>query len=106
MEFFKNTKINKHAIKFKNSKQALYGLTYSLGLVELEILKTYIKTYLKTGFIWQFKSLAGVSIIFDKKPNGNLRLFVNYSNLNNLTIKNQYSLSPIGKFFDQLGQEK
>lgn len=37
-------KFNEYAIKLENSKQLLYRPIYSLGLVELETLKTYIKT--------------------------------------------------------------
>ena len=47
----KNTGINKYAIELQDGKQLLYGPIYSLGLLELETLKTYIETYLKTGFI-------------------------------------------------------
>ena len=47
----KNTSINKHVIKLQDGKQPPYRPIYSLRPVELEILKTYIKTYLKTGFI-------------------------------------------------------
>ena len=46
--------------------------------MELEILKTYIETHLKTGFIQPSKSPAGAPILFDKKPDGNLRLCVHY----------------------------
>ena len=74
--------------------------------MELEILKTYIKTYLKTGFIRPFKSPAGASILFDKKPNGSLRLCVDYWGLNNLTIKNQYLLPLISELLDRLGKTK
>ena len=45
------TKLNEYAINLEDGKQPLYGPIYSLGLVELETLKTYIETYLKTGFI-------------------------------------------------------
>ena len=51
MELRKNTGINKHAIKLQDGKQPPYGQIYSLGLVELETLKTYIKIHLKTRFI-------------------------------------------------------
>ena len=44
------TDINKHAIKLEYGKQPPYGPIYSLELMELEILKTYIETHLKTGF--------------------------------------------------------
>ena len=47
----KNSEINKHGIKLEESKQLPFGLIYSLGLVELETLKTYIKTNLANGFI-------------------------------------------------------
>ena len=46
--------------------------------MELEILKTYIKTPLKTRFIGPFKSFADAPILFDKKFDGSLRLFVDY----------------------------
>lgn len=40
--------------------------------MELKILKTYIKTYLNTGFIQLSKSFIDAPILFDKKPDGNL----------------------------------
>ena len=45
-------------------------------------------------------------MLFDKKPDGSLRLCVNYQGLNNLTIKNQYLLPLINKSLDQLGRAK
>ena len=83
MELPENTGINEHAIELQDGKQPPYGPIYSLGPVELETLKTYIETHLKTGFIQPSKSLAGALILFDKKPDGNLQLCVNYWGLNN-----------------------
>ena len=45
------TEFNQYAIKIEEDKQPPYESIYSLGSVELETLKTYIKTHLKTGFI-------------------------------------------------------
>ena len=101
-----NTKMNKHAIELEEGKQPLFGPIYSLGPVELEILKTYIKTNLANGFIRPSKSSVGALIVFNRKPDGSLRLCVDYRGLNNLTIKNQYSLSLIGESLDQHGQAK
>ena len=84
----KYTEINTHAIDLEKGKQPLYGPIYSLKLVELEILKTYIKINLANGFIRSFKSPANTLILFDKKPNGSLWLYINYQSLNNITIKN------------------
>lgn len=51
MELLKNTGISEHAIKLVEDNQPSYGPIYSPELVKLEILKTYIETYLKTRFI-------------------------------------------------------
>ena len=44
-------RINKHAIELQEDKQLSYGPIYSLGLVKLETLKTFIKTNLANNFI-------------------------------------------------------
>ncbi len=82
------TEINDHAIELVDNRQPLYGPIYSLEPVELEILKAYIKNRLASDFIRPSKSPTRAPILFDKKPNGSLRLCVDYRGLNNLTIKN------------------
>lgn len=56
--------INKYIIKSEPGKQPSYKPIYSLDLIELEILKTYIRTNLINGFIQPFKSLTKASILF------------------------------------------
>ena len=75
--FLERTGANELTIKLEEGKQPSNWLIYSLGPVELEILKTYIKTNLAISFIWALKSLAGVPILFVCKPNGSLCLCVN-----------------------------
>ncbi len=87
MELSKNTRMNEHAIELIDGKQPPYGPIYALSPVELETLKAYIKTYLKTGFIRPSKSPADAPILFDKKPDGSFCLYVDYQGLNNLIIK-------------------
>ena len=72
------TEFNQYAIELKEDKQPPYGPIYSLGPVELESLKTYIEIYLKTRFIGPFKSPAVALILFDKEPDGSLRLCIDY----------------------------
>ncbi len=103
MELFENTRINKYAIELVKDKQPLYGSIYSFRLVELKTLKTYTKTHIKTGFIQSSKSPASAFILLDKKPDSNLRLWIDYWDLNNLTIKNWYLFSLIAKGMDQIG---
>ena len=106
IELPENTSIKKYAIKLQDDKQPSYWPIYSLTPVELETLKAYIETYLKTGFFRPSKSPARAPILFDKKPDGNLCLCVDYWGLNNLTIKNRYPLPLIGESLDQLGRAK
>ena len=87
-ELPENTGINEHAIELEEGKQPPFGPIYSLGPVELEMLKTYIKTNLANGFIRPSKFPAGAPILFDRKPDGSFRLCVDYRGLNNITIKN------------------
>ena len=105
-ELSENTGMNNHAIKLEEGKQLPFGPIYSLGPVELEILKTYIKTNLTNSFIWPSKSLARASILFERKPNKSFRLCVDYWGINNLTIKNRYPLPLIDESLDQPGQAK
>ena len=101
-----HTKLNEYAINLEDGKQPPYGPIYSLGSVELETIKTYIKTHLKTGFIQPSKFPAGAPILFDKKLDGSFRLYVDYWGLNNLTIKNRYPLPLIGESLNRLGRAR
>ena len=78
MELPENTGINEHASELAEGKEPPYGSISSLGPLELETLKAYIETDLKTGFIRTFKSPTRASIFFDKKLKGSLRLCVAY----------------------------
>ncbi len=106
MELPENIGLNEHAIELVEGKQPPYGPIYALNSVELETLKTYIETHLKTGFIRPSKSPAVTPILFDKKLDGSLHLCVHYRGLNNLTIKNWYPLPLIGEALDRLGRAK
>ena len=77
-ELPENTGINEYAIKLGDGKQPFFELIYSLGLVELETLKIYIKTNLANGFIWPSKSLVGALILFSRKPDRSLCFCVDY----------------------------
>ena len=101
-----NTSINEHAIELVGGKSSPYGPIYSLSRVELETVKTYIETHLKTGFIPSSESLACTPIFFDKKSDYCLRWSVNYRDLNNLIIRNRYPLPLIGESLDRLSRAK
>ena len=88
MELSENIEINKYIIEMKKSKQPPFRPIYSLGPVELETLKIYIKTNLANNFIRFFKSSTGAFILFDRKLDRNFYFCIDYRSFNNLTIKN------------------
>ena len=96
----KNNRMNEHAIKLEEGKQPLFRPIYSLILVELEMLKTYIKNNLANGFIRLSKFPTSAPILFDQKLDRCFCLCVDYWGLNNITIKNQYPLPLIGELLD------
>ena len=98
--------MNEYAIELEENKQLSFGPIYSLGPVELETLKTYIKTNLANSFIRASKFPVGTLILFHWKLDRNLRLCVDYWGLNNITIKNRYLLPLIGKSLNWLSWVK
>ena len=98
----KHTRIDNHAIELVDYQQPPYGPIYSLGPVELETVKAYIKTNLANGIIRPSKSPAGTLILFDRKLDGFLRVCINYQGFNNLIIINRYPFPMIGESLDRL----
>ena len=78
MKILKNSKIIKYAIELEKGRQLLFGSIYSLRLIKLETLKTYIKTNLVTGFICFFKLFARILIFFNQKPYNHLQFCIGY----------------------------
>ncbi len=72
VELPKHTRINNRSIELVDGWQSPYGLIYTLGPVELEILKVYIKNNLANGFIRPSQSPTWVFISFDKKSDRSL----------------------------------
>ena len=65
MKLPENTGINEHAIGLKKYKQPSFESIYSLGPIELETLKTYIKNNHANSFIYFLKSTTSTLILFD-----------------------------------------
>ena len=81
---------------------SLFGLLYNFSNIELKVLRTYLDDNLTKGFIRESSLLVGASILFVKKKNSSLRLYVNYRGLNQLMIKNRYLLPLVSKALDHL----
>ena len=64
--------------------------------------KKQIKELLDKGYIPPSSSPWGSPVLLVEKKDGSLRMVVDYRGLNEVTIKNKYSLSMINDLFDRL----
>jgi hypothetical protein len=95
-----------HVIEILSNRNFLFDSIYNLSATELKVLKDYIDEYMKKNFIIEFVSFAKVFIFFVKKTNDKLRLCVNYKELNEIIIKNRYSLFFINENLNRLFETK
>ncbi len=91
-----------HKIKLVDNKKLTKQFIYSLLTEKLDALWQYLKENIWKEFIRELQSSAKYSILFVLKLNESLRLCVNYKALNNITIKNSYSLSLIAELQNRL----
>jgi len=73
-----------------------------MSAYQLDTLDKYPKKMLKQGKIVHSQSPAGAPILFVPKPDGKLRLCVDYQNRNKLTILNKYPLPLLGELKDRV----
>jgi hypothetical protein len=75
---------------------------YRMAASELAELKKQFNKLEQKGYIKPSSSPWGAPVLFIKKKDGSMRLCVDYRALNEVTIKNKYSLPRIDDLFDQL----
>jgi len=95
-----------HKIPLKEGFIPLFGPLYSLSKPELQALRQWIDENLSKGFIRASSSPAGTPILFVKKKDGSLCLYVDYRGLNEGTIKNCYPLPLIRETLMQLSKAR
>jgi hypothetical protein len=94
-----------HEINTK-SKMSSFESIYNLFVIELEIFKDYFDKFLIKEFIVSSFSSTKVSILFVKKSKDDLRLCVNYKELNAITIKNRYSIFLMNQLLNRFNDVK
>jgi hypothetical protein len=107
----KTHKLSKHdlhdyVIEILSNRDSFFDFIYNLSATQLKILKNYIDEYMKKNFIIVFMLFTKIFIIFVKKTNDKFRLCVNYKNLNEIIIKNRYSLFFINENLKKLFEAK
>src|SRR5881394_6564 len=91
-----------HHIPLEDGAKPVFGPIYNLSELELKVLKKYVEDNLKKRFIQPSTSPYGSPVLFVKKPDGSLRLCVDYRALNRVTIKNRYPLPLMSEIMDRI----
>ena len=91
-----------HVINLKFDKKLSYNSFYVFSEKELQILRDYLFKNFTLNCFHEFFSFAETLILFIFKRNNNLRLCVNYRNLNIIIIKNKCFFSLIEKTLNRL----
>jgi hypothetical protein len=73
---------------------------------KLAILKEYINKNLKKGFIKELTLRVKALVLFVLKKDKRLRLVVDYYKLNNVTIKDRYSMLLLAELNNRLKEAK
>jgi hypothetical protein len=81
-----------HRIPLMDGFKPPFGPLYSLSHPKLEELKCWLDENLSKGFIRTSLSPAAAPILFVKKGDGSLRFVIDYTGINEGTIKNRYPL--------------
>ena len=79
-----------HKIRLQPGKDPPWGPLYALSQRELEEQRRWIDEKLAKGWIRKSQSPAASPAMFVPKPNGKLRMVIDYRRLNMITIKNRY----------------
>ncbi|GJY67975.1 putative reverse transcriptase domain-containing protein [Tanacetum coccineum] len=75
---------------------------YQLAPSKMKELAEQLQELSNKGFIRPISSPLGASVLFVKKKDESLCMYIDYRELNKLTVKNRYPLSRIDDLFDQL----
>jgi len=75
---------------------------YRMSASELAELKKQLENLLDKKFVRPSVSPWGAPVLLVKKKDGSMRLFIDYRQLNKVTIKNRYPLPRIDKLMDPL----
>ena len=79
---------------------------YSLSPSELESLRNFVDENLTRGFIRATSSLHSAPVLFVQKPDGSLRLCVDYRGLNRISKKDRYPLPLISDLLATAGKAR
>ncbi|CAI7805519.1 unnamed protein product [Closterium sp. NIES-53] len=93
---------HQHEIIEEPGSKPTFQAPYRLSPTELADMKKQIEYLLDKGLIRPSTSPYGAPVLFTPKPDGSLRMCIDYRALNKQTIKNKYLIPRIDDLLDQL----
>jgi len=90
-----------HAINLKEGAEPPWGSIYPMSAQQLNEVDKYLKRMMAEGKIAYSEYPYGAPSLFVPKPNGSLRLCIDYRNLTKLTILNKYPLPLMDELRDR-----
>jgi len=99
-------KVWDHAIDLKETFKPQKGKIYSLSKNEREEVQNFMEDQLRKGYIRPSKSPQTSPVFFVGKKDGSKQMVMDYCNLNNQTVKNNYPLLLITELIDNIDSKK
>ena len=99
-------KVWDHAIDLKEIFKLQKRRIYPLSKNEREEIQNFIEDQLRKGYIRPSKSPQTSLVFFVGKKDGSKWIVMDYHNLNNQTVKNNYPLPLITELIDNIGSKK
>jgi len=99
-------KIWDHAIDLKKTFKPRKGRIYPLSKNKREEVQNFVEDQLRKGYIRPLKSPQTSPVFFVGKKDGSKRMVMDYRNLNDQTIKNNYPLPLITELINNMGSKK
>ncbi len=95
-----------HSIPLVEGAQPFFRRSYRLSPDERAVVQEYVQKLLVNGWIRPSTSPWGAPILLVPKPDGTMRVCVDYRGLNALTVKNRYALPRVDDLLDSLSGAK
>ena len=95
-----------HPIDLVDDRIPKSGPIYNMSQDELATIREYLESAQRKKWIRPSTAQCGAPVLFVKKPDGGLRLCVDYRSLNELTVKNNYPLPLLSETLERFAHAK
>ena len=95
-----------HKIEMLPNAPVTASRVYKMSTLELQELKRQLHDYLSKNWIQVSQSMYAAPVLFARKANGQLRMCIDYRQLNRYTKRVEFPLPNIDTILDTLGESK